>query len=240
MSYSGRASALLLLLSIPLSWLVVSLSGVENSPDVQITYGRYFLIFIVVFLLISVVLACIALNRKEVSGYTTLVTLLIAFIALLFFGWLLVDRIKNRSDNAGISSDSTVPDEMNQNTSASEGSEVTSKDGNRRLSAQATVISVNDWGSGFNVTFECVLPGSGVVSDFLITFNYSGNAKLTNGWMQSYGGGIDVGNIASDGGYAIKPVNYLPPLKAGDKLNFMVQGEGSGFNSAEFDARCTR
>ena len=86
MSYSGRASALLLLLSIPLSWLVVSLSGVENSPDVQITYGRYFLIFIVVFLLISVVLACIALNRKEVSGYTTLVTLLIAFIALLFFG----------------------------------------------------------------------------------------------------------------------------------------------------------
>jgi len=152
MSYSGRASALLLLLSIPLSWLVVSLSGVENSPDVQITYGRYFLIFIVVFLLISVVLACIALNRKEVSGYTTLVTLLIAFIALLFFGWLLVDRIKNRSDNAGISSDSTVPDETNQNTSASEGSEVTSKDGNSRLSAQATVISVNDWGSGFNVT----------------------------------------------------------------------------------------
>jgi len=70
--------------------------------------------------------------------------------------------------------------------------------------------------------------------------NYSGDAGLTTGWMLEYGGAIDVGNIAPDGGFAIKPLDEIPYLSAGDKLSFIVQGRGAGFDAADFDVQCTR
>ena len=106
------------------------------------------------------------------------------------------------------------------------------------VSGNATLATVNDWGSGFQATFECVLPGSGPVSDYLIDFNYTGSATLTNSWMQGYGGGISAGNIAPDGGYGIEPSGYVPPLNGGDALSFVVQGQGTGFVESEFGVEC--
>ena len=103
---------------------------------------------------------------------------------------------------------------------------------------RASSTSVNDWGSGFNATFECVLPGSGPVSDYLIEFNYTGSGTLTNSWMQGYGGGISFGNLAPDGGYAIEPSGFVPPLNGGDVLRFTIQGSGSGFAVTDFDVQC--
>ena len=82
MSHFGRASALLLLLSIPVSWVAVRLSGIENSPQVNINYGRYFIFFILLFLLTGFVLACIALYRKEKPRFVSKVSFAIALCAL--------------------------------------------------------------------------------------------------------------------------------------------------------------
>ncbi len=106
------------------------------------------------------------------------------------------------------------------------------------ISSSAGSTNVNDWGSGFNASFECELPGSGPITDFLIDFNYSGSANLTNSWMQGYNGGITFGSLASDGGYAIEPSGYVPPLNGGDVLSFTVQGSGSGYTATDFDVQC--
>ena len=97
MSHFGRASALLLLLSIPVSWVVVRLSGIENSPQVNITYDRYFIFFILLFLLTVFVLACIALHRKEKPRFVSKVSFAVALCALLFLGWQLASRMINNS-----------------------------------------------------------------------------------------------------------------------------------------------
>ena len=110
--------------------------------------------------------------------------------------------------------------------------------GGDAASAPASSTSVNDWGSGFNAMFECALPGSGSVSDYLIEFNYTGSGTLTNSWMQGYGGGISFGNLAPDGGYAIEPSGFVPPLNGGDVLRFTIQGSGSGFAVTDFDVQC--
>jgi len=106
------------------------------------------------------------------------------------------------------------------------------------VSGDATLANVNDWGSGFSATFECVLPGSGPINDYLIEFNYAGSATLTNSYMQGYGGGVTSGNIAPDGGYGIQPSGYVPPLNGGDTLSFVVQGSGSGFVEFDFGVEC--
>ena len=236
MSIFGRASAILLLLSIPVSWLLVSLSGIEISP--QITHGRYFILFILLFVLVGFVLACIALFRKEGPGYFAKVTFVVALCAVLFFGWVFARW--SGADNAGASSGAVASDSARRNAAGGNVRAVSAESGGDRVASGATVTDVEDWGSGFNAGYECLLPGSGAVFDFLITFNYSGDAGLTTGWMLEYGGAIDVGNIAPDGGFAIKPMDEIPYLNAGDKLSFIVQGRGAGFDAADFDVQCTR
>ena len=250
MSHFGRASALLLLLSIPVSWVVVRLSGIENSPQVNITYDRYFIFFILLFLLAGFVLACIALYRKERPRFVSKVSFAVALCALLFLGWQLASRMINNSKNSGTTSDAidanpdssggAISSDESRNTSDIDSLEVTDENRSVLSSTHASVVTVSDWGSGFNTTFECQLPGSGAVHNFLITFDYSGNATLTNAWMLKYDGGVDVRNITADGEYGIRSVGHLPPLKAGEKLSFVVQGSGSGFSTEDFDIRCTR
>jgi len=263
MSYFSRASALILLLSIPASWVIIRLSGIENSPEIQISYGRYFIVFILLFALVSFTLACIALHRKDQRGNFTKIVLIISFCALLLFGWQLTRQITNKSAYSGNASNAVAVDTASsdsresvnspdttenlnsadansQNGTGIEDQELSTADQSVLSITQATMTTVNDWGSGFNAGYECLLPGSGVIRNFLITFNYSGSARLTNGWMQGYSGGINVGNILSDGGYGIRPSDHMPRLQAGDKLSFVVQGSGSGFNAEDFDVQCSR
>lgn len=66
----------------------------------------------------------------------------------------------------------------------------------------ATAVNINDWGSGFIATFECVLPATGTpeIDQFLIDFNYTGGGTPANGWMVSYSGSVESGFIAANKG----------------------------------------
>ena len=106
--------------------------------------------------------------------------------------------------------------------------------------SSASVVNVNDWGSGFNAFFECDLPGTAgqSIDSFIIDFNYTGSGAPNNAWMNGYNGGIQKGYIAPGGDYGIQSTGYTPPLTTGDTLNFAIQVQGSGFNATDFDVQC--
>jgi len=104
-------------------------------------------------------------------------------------------------------------------------------------------IGVNDWGSGFNATFEYVIKESDVVADkvrdWRIEIDYAGQAQIGNGYMQGYAGTVRVGNIVDTSDYAItnEGVGYRLELGASEKLRFTLQGQGAGFSLSDFTFR---
>lgn len=77
----------------------------------------------------------------------------------------------------------------------------------------ASVVDLNQWESGYIVTFSCTLARG--EDNMLIDFNYTGGSRQISSWMLTWIGSIERGFIADDGGFAMRNAPYVPDLCTG-------------------------
>jgi len=107
-------------------------------------------------------------------------------------------------------------------------------------SSDSYVVNVNDWGSGFQVQHECVLPANiDQLNRFEIAIDYSGAGIVNTSWMHGYNGPIESGYVLSDGGIGIKSSErYVPDLRGNDVLLFTTQVDGARYAANDFNLDC--
>jgi len=107
-------------------------------------------------------------------------------------------------------------------------------------SSDSYVVNVNDWGSGFQVQHECVLPANiDQLNRFEIAIDYSGAGIVNTSWMHGYNGPIESGYVLSDGGIGIKSSErYVPNLRGNDVLLFTTQVDGARYAANDFNLDC--
>ena len=94
----------------------------------------------------------------------------------------------------------------------------------------ATYSVVNDWGSGFQAAVN-VTAGSAAITGWTVSFTYSGNQQLTNGWNGTWsqsGEAITITNASYNGSLAASA-----STQAGATFNY------SGTNTAPATVSCT-
>lgn len=111
---------------------------------------------------------------------------------------------------------------------------------NAQSNSNFTVVGVNDWGSGFNATFECEVISDAPVKEFIFEFNYTGSGNIQNAWTQLFNGKIEKGLVGRSGGYAVRGVisDGAQALLLGDTFRVAVQVTGAGYNAADFNVTC--
>ncbi|SMQ21751.1 Cellulose binding domain-containing protein [Streptomyces sp. Ag82_O1-12] len=95
-------------------------------------------------------------------------------------------------------------------------------------SVQCSVdYKANDWGSGFTVDLTLTNRGTAAIDGWTLTYGYSGNQKLANGWNGSW----------SQAGQAItvKNASYNGTIAAGGAVSTGAQFSYSGSNTAPTD-----
>lgn len=97
-------------------------------------------------------------------------------------------------------------------------------------------VSVNDWGSGFQATYEYVVKAeqAGATVPWRIEITNTGEAALNSAWMSGYNGGINF--LSESGDLSVitnENVGYKPDLLAGSTLRFTVQGQGT-YNATDY------
>lgn len=112
-------------------------------------------------------------------------------------------------------------------------------------SSNFSVGNVNDWGSGFNASFQYTISAEdaplGTLDTWQIEINNLGTAQINNSSMSGFNGSVSAGPFGPNGEYVItnESAGYKPLLASGDPLNFTISGQGSGFNESDFDLTFT-
>ncbi|MFG3269955.1 glycoside hydrolase family 48 protein [Streptomyces luteogriseus] len=95
-------------------------------------------------------------------------------------------------------------------------------------SVQCSVdYKANDWGSGFTVDLTLTNRGSAAIDGWTLTYGYSGNQKLSNGWNGSWS--------QSGQTITVKNASYNGTIAAGGAVSAGAQFSYSGSNAAPTD-----
>jgi len=101
------------------------------------------------------------------------------------------------------------------------------------------IVSVNDYGSGFIVTYEYQIQPEdapdGSVNAWRISAGYTGSAQLSGAWMTGFNGSVNIDTSGNSLQISNEDVGHKPEISVGSSLTFNIQGQGGGFNAEDFN-----
>jgi len=90
---------------------------------------------------------------------------------------------------------------------------------------------------GFIARFECEVEGNNI-TDLTIDFNYEGSGDFILGWMVTFIGDFEEGNIGSNGTYALQASSDHLGLTDGQTIQFRIVVENATYYDDNFNVRC--
>jgi len=102
----------------------------------------------------------------------------------------------------------------------------------------STPVALNNFGSGFNATFDYVIRESdtlgGSVREWRVEISSSDSVEINNAWISSgYNAGVSLQGGEGSYTFTNEGKSYIDELQAGDVIAFSVQGTGTDFTGSE-------
>jgi len=102
----------------------------------------------------------------------------------------------------------------------------------------STPVALNNYGSGFNATFDYVIRESdtlgGSVREWRVEISSSDSVEINNAWISSgYNAGVSLQGGEGSYTFTNEGKSYIDELQAGDVIAFSVQGTGTDFTGSE-------
>lgn len=115
---------------------------------------------------------------------------------------------------SSISSSSSSNNSSNGNSSSS-----LSSSSSGAIGVSCSVDDVNEWGSGFTVSFTVTNEGDSPVNGWSVDLNFGNSVSVVNGWNAAISG--------SGSSYTVSNADYNASISAGQSASFGLQASGS-------------